>query len=371
MFPMIGTLIAHIMAVINYSFIDELPLEFFYMEILSGVFGGYAVYYMGVYSFGTNVTTSEERARRLARLDGVEVLSNMIGTLLSPILKDKVGFLGTYGFGSLSVVFALLYLVFMVKEPMSLEKESRPSFSELLKVSIVIPVQGLKSIFVKKRIPGLRPLILLQVILFTMYWMMAEAGPLGYNFLRLVFDGFCGEDYAIYMLIYQVASTFYLFIVIPIFVNFKLHDSMILFIILLVEGIGNVFAGFSFTLWQFYVAQCFGAIGLCKYSMVRSLLSKCIAMDELGKVFSVLAITAAFAPAAGSTMFRSLFNSTNEVFVGAFYLLSGLLGLLAALGNLFLFYNKNVLANQEKEDLASKQSFNDDLVNQNSIRSNL
>jgi hypothetical protein len=52
---------------LNYAFINDLPIEFFYLENISSFFGGYAVYYLGVYSFVTTVTTPKERAHRLAR----------------------------------------------------------------------------------------------------------------------------------------------------------------------------------------------------------------------------------------------------------------------------------------------------------------
>jgi membrane protein DedA with SNARE-associated domain len=74
-----------------------LPLEFFYLDSISSFFGGSTVYYLGVYSYGTTVTKPKERAHRLARLDGVETLANIIGTLLSPFVFQKLGYFGNYG----------------------------------------------------------------------------------------------------------------------------------------------------------------------------------------------------------------------------------------------------------------------------------
>ena len=51
-------------------------------------FGGLAVYYLGVYSYGTDVSKPEDRAYRLARLDGIETVAVVVGTSLSP----KVGY---------------------------------------------------------------------------------------------------------------------------------------------------------------------------------------------------------------------------------------------------------------------------------------
>ena len=84
LFPLIGNLLAIICGIINYTFIYELPLEFFYMDNISSFLGGYAVYYLGIYSYGTNVSKPKDRAYRLARLDGVETVAIVIGTSISP-----------------------------------------------------------------------------------------------------------------------------------------------------------------------------------------------------------------------------------------------------------------------------------------------
>jgi hypothetical protein len=48
------------------------------------------VYYMGMYGYGTDITTPEERAYRLARLDGSEYLAMTIAPLIGPILFQVI-----------------------------------------------------------------------------------------------------------------------------------------------------------------------------------------------------------------------------------------------------------------------------------------
>jgi hypothetical protein len=52
----VGNLLAKAAGIINFAFIRDLPLEFFYLDNIGAFFGGYAVYYLGVYSYITNVT---------------------------------------------------------------------------------------------------------------------------------------------------------------------------------------------------------------------------------------------------------------------------------------------------------------------------
>ena len=51
-----------IFSLINIIFFYELPLEFFYMEDISSFFGGSAVYYLGLYGFGSKVSRPKERS---------------------------------------------------------------------------------------------------------------------------------------------------------------------------------------------------------------------------------------------------------------------------------------------------------------------
>ena len=59
--PPIGLLLAVICNIINYAFIEILPLEFFYLENIFHLFGGTPVYYLGYYAYGTIIAKPEER----------------------------------------------------------------------------------------------------------------------------------------------------------------------------------------------------------------------------------------------------------------------------------------------------------------------
>ncbi len=103
-------------------------------------------------------------------------------------------------------------------------------------------------------------------------------------------------------------------------------------------------------------------MGFCKYSIVRALISKCIDPDEIGKVFSLLAVVAALTPVAGNPMFRQLYDATLQDFPGAIFILAGSLCLVAAFGNLFLFAKRDEMTNVEtrKADEEIYKIFNDE-----------
>ena len=70
-----GALLGSIFDCINYTWIRELPTEFFYISgsFWFSIFGGNAVYYLGTYGYGASVATDENRAKVLGRFDAIEL----------------------------------------------------------------------------------------------------------------------------------------------------------------------------------------------------------------------------------------------------------------------------------------------------------
>jgi MFS family permease len=137
----------------------------------------------------------------------------------------------------------------------------------------------------------------------------------------------------------------------------KLHDSMMLAIIVFAEATSYAVSPLATRLWQFYLASALGAFGLSKYSVVRSLLSKSISPDEVGKVFSLLAILAALAPVAGNPIFRQLYNKTMDTIPGSIFILGAALLFLAGVSNIFIFTQRSKLEYEpDSEDEKLKES---------------
>ena len=346
LFPLIGDLTRTLLNIVNYAFIETLPLEFFYLDSIASFFGGSTVYYLGVYSYGTTVTKPNERAHRLARLDGIETLANIVGTLLSPFIFKQLGYFGNYAISSLFFAMSIAYLIWFVREPIQrrpddskmsevkTQKQTSKTLPEMvlecfgklksfLAKAVIIPLIGMKSVVTKDRKSILKFLIFLQFLCYGLYLFTLQMQSLTYLYMLLVFDGFNETDYALFNSVCEVASA----AILPV------TDS----------------------LWQFYLGFGLGTMGYCKYAVVRSLLSKCIDTDEVGKVFSILAVIASVAPVGGNPVFRQLYNKTLSTFPGAVFLLYAALLSLAGFVNLFLYFMRRKIktGNEVEEETGS------------------
>ena len=230
------------------------------------------------------------------------------------------------------------------------EKTSGVNAFKFITKAFVTPIVGMKEMILKKRKTILKFLIFLQFLWFTFYWLSIEVKFMIYLYMRLVFKPFDESDYATFSVIIHICNAICLMIIVPVLSQkLKVHDAMLIFIILVTEVISFAVTPFVDELWQFYLIQAFGAMGYCKYSTVRSMLSKCIEPDEVGKTFSILAVIAALAPVAGNPLFRQLYDATLDSFPGAIFHLAGAFCLTAALGNLYLYFQRDEIKNGESE----------------------
>jgi MFS-type transporter involved in bile tolerance (Atg22 family) len=83
-----------------------------------------------------------------------------------------------------------------------------------------------------------------------------------------------------------------------------------------------------------------------KMAVTRSLLSKCVDSDEIGKAFAILSVVATLASFAGNPLFRQLYNVTMADFPGAVFVLFGCLQLVASLCSLCVFFKRKTLLDE-------------------------
>ena len=65
--PIIGQILEGAALLVNKIWFEELPLEALWLANIYDWFGGGAVWYLGVYTFASDITENDQRASRMAR----------------------------------------------------------------------------------------------------------------------------------------------------------------------------------------------------------------------------------------------------------------------------------------------------------------
>ena len=92
---------------------DTLPfqVEYLLFECLQDVTGGEIVFGVGINSLMVDMTTVEERTKRIAVLDTFFLLGLAFGLLLSGIIKSHFGWVPLFATSSIVVVLNITYTV--------------------------------------------------------------------------------------------------------------------------------------------------------------------------------------------------------------------------------------------------------------------
>ncbi len=64
-----GLLVGNVSSIVNWAFLEILPLEFFYLEQFWAFFGGLPVYQLGVYGYGSSHTKDPTDRRETIRVN--------------------------------------------------------------------------------------------------------------------------------------------------------------------------------------------------------------------------------------------------------------------------------------------------------------
>ena len=85
----------------------------------------------------------------------------------------------------------------------------------------------------------------------------------------------------------------------------------------------KAFAEYS---WQYYFGTIIAVMGTYSFSATKSIISKCVEGNELGKVFALLSSLECLVPIGMSQAYASIWKETSELgspWVGSVFLVSG------------------------------------------------
>ncbi|KAG8231948.1 hypothetical protein J437_LFUL008868 [Ladona fulva] len=102
----------------------------------------------------------------------------------------------------------------------------------------------------------------------------------------------------------------------------KIPDAPFAAFIFFSKIISSCVKAFSYHPWMIYCSSILSVFGGASSPIARSILSKSVPQEDLGKVFSLTASLEALTPLAASPLYSLLFENTLNYFSGAIYLLS-------------------------------------------------
>lgn len=311
-----------------------LPLVFAGAAV-RGLFGKSAIMTMALHSHVSDISSEETRTRKLGKLLSMNYFGYFVGSLLAGAVLEGAGFEVIF---CLVIVFncmCVFVTVLFMKESVPVCKsdssvalfafdpdhqqlqsaDERPRSKcripfrwKLLKESVDVLVRSRPS---RRLILFMFSTIFVQqtcksgevdiTLLFT------EKSPLLWR--RSLYGYLLATDYALL----GVASA----VLLPCLIRFLRLDDMTLVIVGVVFKTARLLViAFSTETWMVFMSVAVGCPSALIISCAKSLISKSVDEDEMGKTFSLLSCGETFSSFLGSIIFTSVYQATVSVFPG-------------------------------------------------------
>ncbi|XP_041988750.1 solute carrier family 46 member 3-like [Aricia agestis] len=354
--PIIGEFLTSVGLIVNTYFFYELPVEVAAVTeaIFPALTGGWFTMFMGVFSYIADVTTEEQRTLRIGIVNLFYSLGVPVGAALSGILVNQIGLYGVFSISATLYIMSFLYGYYRIHEVRKPDPCAKKTTNCCEWLRDFFDIQYVKETMMvafkdgpnKRRLRVIMLVIVLCVVIGPIYGEMSVM----YLFTRYRFN-WNEVDFSMFSTYAMCTSLLGTLFSVGVFSHLLKYDDAIIGVI---SCMSKILAGFMYAFatktWHIYIAPLIEIFNGTSFIAMRSMVSKLVGRDELGKVNSFFGLAEAMMPLVYAPMYTSVYSATIKTFPGAFFLLGGGLTVPAVLIFLWLYLanKKHNTAIQEK-----------------------
>ncbi|XP_053602307.1 lysosomal proton-coupled steroid conjugate and bile acid symporter SLC46A3-like isoform X1 [Plodia interpunctella] len=349
--PITGNILVCINSMIHTYFFYNMGLKaFVFSEAFIEAFsGGWCITFITIFSYISTITTEDNRTFRMGLVHFCLTVSFPIGTGLSGIMLKKLGYYGCYGIAASLQTVNLMYNVFVVKDPKRTPQQKKHDgkgvchfFRTFFDFS---NIKNTMHVIVKKTPDNrrLRLCILLLVVTILFGPMYGEISIM-YMSTRYRFN-WDEVKYSIFQTYNFITHTIGTIFSISVFSKYlQWHDSILGIISTLSKIAGSFVYCFAPNEKIFFIAPIVEILNGTSLLAMRSIVSKLVDPDELGKVNSLFGLTENLMPLLYVPLYTQVYTATMETLPGFVFLMGALMTTPAVIVFFWLLYEhrKNV-----------------------------
>ncbi|XP_022256066.1 proton-coupled folate transporter-like isoform X1 [Limulus polyphemus] len=329
----------------------ELPLYFnLLIHIPSGLSGGMIMIFTSVYSYISDVSDTESRPFRYALLEMGVVLGAPLGTQVGGQIYKHHGYIPVFSTSLVFIILSVAYVIFIVKESKKISKDVKLKTVALDFFSVDNVKESL-STCLKKR-PGNARLQIWLLIIAICFQLFVNMGTftIAYLYTLKMYKWDVARYSNIYA-IFSVISAFTTIVAVPFLTRFvKIRDVALGLIGILSMQAKCVFLASSFEEWVYLLGLSASILHGTSSIAIRTRLSKMVAKDELGKVFSLMAMCESAIPVLGTVIWSQVYNNSLEFYPGLTYLVCAIVLIIPLTIFIWLLCSQDVYHTLEEEN---------------------
>ncbi|XP_013184489.2 lysosomal proton-coupled steroid conjugate and bile acid symporter SLC46A3 isoform X1 [Amyelois transitella] len=353
--PIIGNILVCINSMIHTYFFYQMGLKAFVFSeaIIEAFSGGWCITFLTIFAFISTITTVENRTFRMGLVHFCLTVSFPIGTGLSGIMLKKLGYYGCYATAASLQSVNLLYNVFVVKDPKRTAQQKKHdgkgvchffrTFFDFTNIKNTVQV-------VMKKTPDnrrLRLCILLLVVTILFGPMYGEISIM-YMSTRYRFN-WDEVKFSLFQTYNFITHTIGTIFSITVFSKYlKWHDS----ILGIISTLSKIAASFVYCFAPneriFFIAPLVEILNGTALLAMRSIVSKLVEPDELGKINSLFGLTENLMPLLYVPLYTQVYTATMETLPGFVFLMGALMTIPAVAVFFWLFYEHRKYVRKSK-----------------------
>ncbi|KAJ8980669.1 hypothetical protein NQ317_013281 [Molorchus minor] len=323
LFPIIGEFFAVVGCILCVVFMKSWPIEAqgIAQTVVPSLTGGQTMMVMAVFAYIADVSTVDMRTLRIGVIQITLNVCTPVVQLISGVAFQEIGYYGVLLIAAVFYTFALLYGIFYIREP----KQPIKSTEKGILCDIFDPRHAIDTFnLVLKKNPANNRTYIFIVLLTIFIYSGVNSGESNCFYLYVQRElKWTVVEFSYFITVNIVIHLVGTIVGIPLLTKvFKFSDPMILMVTLADKIVCNLFLGFAKTDTVMYAGIIVSLLTGITAVAIRSLATKIVSENDLGKAQSLSSIVEGIAPAVATPIYGSvIYNNTIKVFPAAFFLL--------------------------------------------------
>nr|CAD7457945.1 unnamed protein product [Timema tahoe] len=323
MWPFLGYFFKFLL-LLFFSEMTYLPPTYFLLaSVPVALTGGFVSIISSCYSYISDVTTPETRARRMGFIQASLLSGLLMGNLVSSYLfkgAGREGYTAVYGTSALLALVGFIYITWWLPESRQVAHLKDGGIKDLF---FSKHIKDMFNTCFLQRSAGKRTIVLLTIATLASSVLTIE-GEFSMLFLytRLKF-GWDIRHYAIYNSVGLIMSITGILLGLWVLTSLlKLPPAPLTMLAFSTNMVAAALISWSPSSWYLYLASGVGFLSNISSPLCRAIIANSVQPHEVGKVFALTSSLEAITPLAAGPIYTLLYNSTLNYFPGALYVLS-------------------------------------------------
>jgi len=315
-------------------FIDSKKEYLLLAHVPTALSGGWAVWMLAMNAFVADITAPEDRAFRYGMMHLAHSLGRPLGAPLGAYLLRTGGFLCVFSSALVGITIGSVYLLYRIRSykwnPPKTDKKKRNNFS-LFHIT-----DAFKATFKKRAGPNRKYILIMMAIHICTLMPFFGEFTVAFSYVRIRYS-WGVDEYSTYSSIVSSASIVGQAIFMPTVALLKVNEAWIMTLCFVNLFVRHIVKGFASEPWMYYLGALIDTFGSYASSIMRSMLSCCVAPDELGKIYALLSAFDNLLPLGITEAYSLIFEATIESKVpGTIFFISAAISAIALLSSVYI-----------------------------------